>query len=312
MIQQYRTNQKRELEPCNETGKNRWIDLLNPSLEEIEEISAQTKIDKDLFIKVLDDDEVSRIEQGDEGIMIIVSVPYIQDQTAKNRYQTTPLGILIGQDSIVTISTKNHTILEDFYSNTVKEFDTAKRTRMVIQLLYKIATKYLICLKEINTELIQKEHLLYHMTQNKELINLLNVEKSLVYFITSLKSNDIVLEKLKLGSLLTLYEEDVELLNDAMIENKQGMEMANIYREILTSMSNTYATIISNNLNIIMKFLAGITIVLSIPTIIASFLGMNVPLGILSNNPWAFLGIGIFATFISILVAIILKKKNMM
>lgn len=312
MIKRYKTNRAGEFKEHNKHATNLWINLVNPSLEEIEEVSKETNIDKDLFIKALDDDEVSRIEQGDNGIMIIASVPYIKNRAEKNRYQSLPLGILIGNDAIITISSREQVILNFFLEQNVKGFDTAKRTRMVIQLLYKIATSYLICLREINTELIQKEHILYHATQNKELINLLNVEKSLVYFTTSLKSNNIVLEKLKSGNLLKLYEEDAELLNDTLIENQQGIEMANIYREILTSMTNTYATLISNNLNIAMKFLAGITIVLSIPTIIASFLGMNVPLGALASEPLAFVWVGIFACVISLLIALLLKKNNMM
>ena len=140
----------------------------------------------------------------------------------------------------------------------------------------------------------------------------INIEKSLVYFITSLKGNDVVLEKLARGNILNMYEEDADLLEDAIIENKQGIEMANIYREILTSTTDTYATIISNNLNVIMKFLAGITIVFSIPTMIASFLGMNVPLGDVGTNDFSFIWLVILSILLSIIVAIILKKKNML
>ena len=121
-----------------------------------------------------------------------------------------------------------------------------------------------------------------------------------------------MLEKLKKGEILPLYEEDLELIEDAIIENRQGIENANIYREILTSTSNTYGTIVSNNLNQIMKFLAGITIVFSIPTMIASFMGMNVPLGIFEKNPYSFIILIAVSFLLSLIIAYILKKKDML
>ena len=164
----------------------------------------------------------------------------------------------------------------------------------------------------INNYINKKEKTLYKSTDNKELIDLLNVEKTLVYFSTSLKANDVVLEKLSKGNVLTLYEEDENLLEDAMIENKQAIEMASIYREILGSTTDAYASIISNNLNDVMKFLTSITIVLSIPTMVASFIGMNVPMGEMGRSPWSFALILAASFVISIMLTIILKKKNML
>ena len=145
-----------------------------------------------------------------------------------------------------------------------------------------------------------------------KILEMLNIEKTLVYFITSLKGNDLVLEKLSKGNVIDMYEEDVELLDDAIIENKQGMEMCSIYKEILTTITDTYATIVSNNLNVAMKFLAGITIVLSIPTMISSFLGMNVNLGKFASNSYAFLVTCLFAFSIAMVVAWLLKRKDML
>ena len=158
----------------------------------------------------------------------------------------------------------------------------------------------------------EKEKVLKKSTENKDLIDLLEIEKTLVYFITSLKANDAVLEKISKGTILPLYEGDLDLLEDAIIENKQAIEMSTIYRDILSSITEAYATIVSNNLNYIMKFLAGATIVLSIPTMISSFLGMNVPLGSLSSENNAFALTIIIAALLSIIIAIILKKKNML
>ena len=149
-------------------------------------------------------------------------------------------------------------------------------------------------------------------TNNQDLANLLSIEKSLVYITTSLKSNEIVLEKILKGNVIGFYEEDQELLEDAIVENKQCIEMANLYREILSSMTDSFATIISNNLNTIMKFLAGITIVFSIPTMVASFMGMNVSMGSFGTFPYSFLILIIISLLLSLLVAWILKKKNML
>ena len=149
-------------------------------------------------------------------------------------------------------------------------------------------------------------------TENKDLVELLEIEKTLVYFMTSLKANDTVLEKLAKGIILPLYEGDLDLLEDTIIENKQAIEMSGIYRDILSSVTDTYATIISNNLNIAMKFLAAATIVLSIPTMISSFLGMNVPLGAIGSISNAFIIILLIAVVISCIVAILLKRKNML
>lgn len=312
MIKFYKTDTKNNTIEIKKIESNCWIDMKNPTIEEMQLISKKTKIDLDLFTTVIDDEEVSRIEEHKDVKLIVVNYPYITTTEAKNKYNTLPLGIIVSNDYLITISIKKADFLNSFRNNSVKDFFVYKKTRFILQILYSISTKYLKCLREINKEITHKEKTLYHSTGNKELINLLNIEKSLVYFITSLKGNDVVLEKLARGNILNMYEEDTDLLEDAIIENKQGIEMANIYREILTSTTDTYATIISNNLNVIMKFLAGITIVFSIPTMIASFLGMNVPLGSVGQNDFSFVWLVVFSILISLIVAIILKKKNML
>ena len=202
--------------------------------------------------------------------------------------------------------------MNDFKKNKVKDFRTAKKTRFLIQILLRTSNYYLRALKQVYNDMEEAEQVLKKSTENRDLINLLEVEKTLVYFITSLKANDLVLEKLSKGTILPLYEGDLDLLEDAIIENKQAIEMSTIYRDILSSITDTYATIVSNNLNYIMKFLAGATIVLSIPTMISSFLGMNVPLGSIMTYNQAFILITVLSVVLSIVVAIILKKKNML
>ncbi len=313
MINIYTTDVNKKLKELKILQKECWIDLINPSIEEIKEISSKTNTDLDLLTKLLDDEELPRIEFGDNATLIVVDTPYVSDTNYKHKYNTDPLGIIINNDGyFITISPKEQMLFDDFKNNKVREFDVKKRTKFVIQILLKTASAYQKELKAINEYINEKEKMLHKSTNSKKLIELLNVEKTLVYFSTSLKANDVVLEKLAKGNVLTMYEEDTDLLEDAMIENKQAIEMANIYREILTSMTDTYATIISNNLNVIMKFLAGITIVFSIPTMVASFIGMNVPLGEIGTSPFSFILIIAFSFVLSIIIAIILKKKNML
>ena len=313
MINIYATDANKKLKELKNLQKECWIDLINPSLEEIKEISNKTNTDLDLLTKLLDDEELPRIEIGDNATLIVVDTPYVTDTNYKHKYNTDPLGLIINNDGyFITISPKEQTLFNDFKNNKVKEFNIKKRTKFVIQILLKTASVYQRELKAINEYINEKEKTLHKSTNNKRLIELLNVEKTLVYFSTSLKANDVVLEKLAKGNVLTMYEDDTDLLEDAMIENKQAIEMANIYREILTSMTDTYATIISNNLNDVMKFLAGITIVFSIPTMVASFIGMNVPLGKIGTSSLSFILIIAFSFVLSIIIAIILKKKNML
>ena len=254
---------------------NCWINMISPTNDEIKMVVDTLKIDEDLITKVLDEEELPRIEKTDNATLVVVDCPYWIDRHVKNNYSTYPLGIIICNDShVITVSLKEFEIVKEFEKGNVKTFYTYKKSRFLIQLLLKTASSYLKVLNIVNDDIRKKEKILYHSTDNKHLVELLDIEKTLVYFITSLKANDVVLEKLSKGNVIYMYEEDFELLEDTMIENKQGIEMCTIYREILSTITDTYATIVSNNLNVVMKFLAGITIVLSIPTIISSFLGL--------------------------------------
>lgn len=242
----------------------------------------------------------------------MIDVPIQKEKGEISIIKTIPLAILIIRDDyIVTISKKNN-ILDDFKEGKVKEFYTFKKSRFTIQILYKVAASFLKYLRGIDAKIEKCEENMFDTTKNTDLEKLLAIEKSLVYLLTSLQSNKIVLDKLSKKMVLDFYDEDQELLDDAIIENDQALEMAHLYKEILTSTTDSFATIISNNLNSIMKFLAGITIVISIPTMVASFFGMNVPLGVLKDNPYSFAIIIVVSLFISVIVAIILKKKNML
>lgn len=290
-----------------------WLELTSPTNDEIDKVVEKTLVDKDLILKMLDDEERPRVEQSGNATLIVIDTPYLEKDEKGSNYKTYPLGIIITDNNyVITVSSKRIELLNDFKKNKVKDFRTAKKTRFLIQILLRTSNYYLRALKQVYNDMEEAEQVLKKSTENKDLINLLEVEKTLVYFITSLKANDLVLEKLSKGTILPLYEGDLDLLEDAIIENKQAIEMSTIYRDILSSITDTYATIVSNNLNYIMKFLAGATIVLSIPTMISSFLGMNVPLGSIMTYNQAFILITVLSVILSIVVAIILKKKNML
>ena len=313
MLKVYKTTQvEKKIKKIKRIVTDSWIELTSPTNDEIDKVVEKTNVDKDLILKMLDDEERPRVEQSGNAILIVIDTPYLEHNESNN-YKTYPLGIIITDNNyVITITSKRLDLLNDFKKNKVKNFRTAKKTRFLIQILLKTANYYLRDLKKIYANIDKTEQILKKSTENKELITLLEIEKTLVYFITSLKANDTVLEKLSKGTMLPLYEGDLDLLEDATIENKQAIEMSTIYRDILSSITDTYANIVSNNLNYIMKFLAGATIVLSIPTMISSFLGMNVPLGSISNYDNAFILILLVSVVISIVVAIILKKKNML
>ena len=314
MIKIFKTNlTDKAIKKSKKITADSWIELSTPTNDEIDKVVLKTKVDKDLILKMLDDEELPRVEQSGNATLVVIDTPYLEQNDEQHTYKTYPLGIMITDNNyVITISPKKTNILNDFKKNKVKDFRTAKKVRFLIQILLKTSNYYLRALKQVNKDIEEKELELEKSTENKDLIELLEIEKTLVYFITSLKANDLVLEKLSKGTIFPLYENDLDLLEDAIIENKQAIEMSGIYRDILSSITETYANIVSNNLNYIMKFLAGATIVLSIPTMISSFLGMNVPLGSISTNPAACLIITIASVILSLLVAWILKKKNML
>lgn len=311
MLRIYKTNQETKVvKKSKKITQDTWIDLISPTTDEIQKVVASTKVDEDLIRKMLDTEELPRVEQGTNSTLIVIDTPYLEGE--EHQYTTYPLGIIIANNYVITVTPKKLKILDDFKNNKVTDFRTAKKTRFLIQILYKTASYYLRVLKEINSDIEAKEQVLKMSTKNQDLIDLLEIEKTLVYFGTSLKANELVLDKLNKGSIVTLYENDKDLLEDAVIENKQAIEMSEIYKSILKSITNTYETIASNNLNNAMKFLAGATIVLSIPTIISSFLGMNIPLGSLETDKNAFIILLLLSVILSLLIAYILKKKDML
>lgn len=311
MINIYKTIEEKT-KKLSEIEEDVWIDLVEPNIDEIKQVAKEAKIDESFLKRLLDAEEMPHIEVGKKSTLIVVDFPYLINSAYKNKYHIHPLGIIIGKNAIVTIALKPINLLNEFKENKVKDFYTDRKVRFALQILHKIALLYQMNLKAIDEDINNREKKLHKSTKNKELLELLTIEKTLVYFINTLKANGIVLEKLSKGNVIEFLEEDNDILDDAMIENNQSISMASIYREILTSMTDTYATVISNNLNGVMKFLAGITIVFSVPTMIASFLGMNVNLGFMEEFDYAFFVIIIIALLFSLILARILKKKDML
>lgn len=290
-----------------------WIALTNPTATELFEISEKFQIEVDDLRAPLDEEERSRIDTEDSYSLVVVDIPVIEERNEKDWYVTIPMGIIMARDVIITVCLEETPVLTAFMDGRVREFYTNMKTRFVLQILHKNASLYLQYLRIIDkkSEVVERE--LHKSQRNRELIELLELEKSLVYFTTSLRANEVVLEKLLRSERIKKYPEDTDLLEDVIIENKQAIEMANIYSGILSGTMDAFASVISNNLNIVMKFLATITIVMSIPTMVASFYGMNVnPAGMpFAGSPYGFWIVLAFAAAISGVVAWIFSKKNL-
>lgn len=308
MINMYKTkNDGLEVMTSFEIGT--WINVENPTRDEIDYLSKTFKIAPEDLRAALDEEERAHIDTEDNYTIIIVDVP-IKDEDGIHEYVTIPMEIIISNDFIMTICLKKIDLIQDFLTGKVRTFYTFKKTRFILQLLYKNASYYLQYLRYIDKASNKIEQELNKTMRNKELIQLLELEKSLVYFTTSLRANEMVLEKMMRMEKIKQYQEDKELLEDVIIENKQAMEMANIYSSILSETRDAFASVISNNLNTVMKTLTSLTIVLSIPTMIFSLFGMNVPLPFMHNaNGYIYILLG---SIICIAIgAIIMFRKKM-
>lgn len=313
MLNIYNTDlETNKFEKIKEFRPGSWISLVNPSEEEIKNVCSNLKIEDEFIKYPLDYEEQARIDMEDDMTLFVIDVPIIEDDKGEKVYTTMPLGLIVVRDEyFITVSLKKNRIIDSFEKGRVKGMYTYKKTRFVLQILYLNASFFLTDLKRINKNAENTVGILKKTMKNEDLIQLLNLENSLVYITTSLKSNELVMEKTARGKILKSYEEDDEILEDAIIENRQAMEMGKIYSDILNTTMDASASIISNNLNVVMKFLTAITIVLSIPTLIASIYGMNVPLPFATNPHGFAIVIGI-SILISVGTFIWLKKRDML
>lgn len=311
MLTIYKTDEQNQLQILEQLQNGAWINVVNPNEKEINFLVNELAIDEHDVRSILDVEETARIQTEDNYTIILVDVPIIEHEENSEFFTTIPLAIIVTtSDYIITICLKEIKIINDFINNKVRGFFTFKRTRFIYQILYKNAALFLQYLRLIDRQSGRIERELHKSMKNKELIQLLDLEKSLVFFSTSLRSNEVVLEKLHRIEHIKHYPDDEELLEDVIIENKQAIEMASIYTGILSGMMDAFASVISNNLNIVMKTLTSITIVLSIPTLIASLWGMNVPLPF-QDTKYGLLIIVILSFSISLIIAIFMRKKNL-
>lgn len=256
-----------------------WISMINPTETEISDIEEDMGVDRDYIRAALDEEEPSRIESDDGVTLIVVDYPVAEQDNDPDRtlfYSTVPMSIITTDKHVITVSARENSVLEEIAKGVVKGVQPQFRTRFVFTILLRIANRYLQYLKQIDKISNYVEGKMYKSMQNKGLVQLLGLEKSLVYFSTSLKTNEAILEKLMRGRYLKLYEEDQDLLDDVLIEVRQAIEMTNIYSNILAGTGDTFASIISNNLNIVMKRMTTFTIIIAVPTIVFSFYGMNI------------------------------------
>ena len=286
-----------------------WVNCVKPTDYEINYILNTCNVNPEFIRASLDEEESSRIDREEENSLIIIDNPVVNKSGKNLTYYTTPLSIIITPHNIITISLKETHVLEEFEESLIKNTNINDKNRFVLQIMLRVAGKYLKYLKQINkiTERVEEE--LKKSMKNKELIQFLEIEKSLVYFSASLKSIGVMLGRMGRGKYINLNEEQYELLEDVIIEIKQATEMSEIYLNILNGTMDAFASIISNNLNIVMKVLASITLILSIPTIISGIYGMNNPRIPMIEYWWFPLGLSAVSMFIT---WIILKHKNML
>ena len=309
MLTVYRSEDDRLLEiaEATEAEKGDWFNLINPSNEEILLAAKETGIYEEFLRYPLDDEELPRVESEDDQIMIIVNIPVTGQ--GEVFYETMPLGIILNDDYIVTVCLEEFDFASYMAKMKNKDMATFKKTRFIFQLLQRETNRYLRYLRDIDRRHDVTEAALRQNMSNEGLTTLSHLQKSLVYFTTALRSNDKVMEKLMRTKTLKMYEEDRDLLDDVIIENRQAIEMADVYSNICRNTMDTLSSITSNNLNRIMNFLTIITIVVAVPTFITGFFGMNVPMPF-SENPWTTLLIFVLCMTAGVCSFYLLKKMK--
>ncbi len=310
MIQYFKSGYNKLLE-LEGIEKDCWINVVSPTTNEIDMLSNKLLVPPEVLSDPLDPDENARVEAHKNSLLIVCRVPCLNEADSDLPYSTVALGILLKRDLIVTICSKPVDVLEMFNEGKVKGFLTFLRERFVMQIFYRTSLLYLKYLKDINNRAGDIEQMLHRSTRNRELIDLLRLEKSLVFFSTSLKANELMMQRLQRNNLSEdIKESEHELIEDVNIEIRQAIEMAKIYSNILGNMMGAHSSIISNNLNITIRYLTTVTIILSLPILVASIYGMNVPLPF-QNDAHAFWIVTLIAVVLSVLGVFFFRKKNL-
>lgn len=307
MLSIYKSAQKRLLE-VSTIEPNCWVNLINPTETEIDLVCKNLNIEPAFLRAALDEEEISRIDFEEGQTLIVIDVP-VADTGEKNTviYSTLPIGIIVTAENVVTVALKDTSMLQDISGNLVKNIMPELKTQFVMHILLRAAKSYLYYLRQIDklSNFVEKQ--LHQSMKNKELFQLLELEKSMVYLSTSLRSNEITIKKIAAGKVIKLYEEDQDLIDDVLIEINQAIEMAGIYSGILSGMMDAFASVISNNLNIVMKVLTSLTVLLTIPSIVFGFYGMNV-----SGLPFAYAWFpGVVSLVLMAVVLFALRMKEL-
>jgi magnesium transporter len=308
MITIYRS-EKKGLEVINDYEAGSWVHTVNPTQQEIDALVARFIIPPDFLTDPLDVDERARFEHEEGNTLILLRSPRREAPEADIPFTTLPVGIILTQNVVITVSFTEMDVIREFITGKVKHFSTEKRTHFVLLLFLRNTLLFMHYLKEINRMTTLVERSLYQALKNEQLIRLLNLEKSLVFFVTSLRSNALMMEKCHTTGCMRMTEDERDLFEDISIENRQAIEMANIYSNILSDMMDAFASIISNNLNVIMKLLTTVTIILMIPTLVASIYGMNVELPF-QDTSYAFLFTMVLSLILSAIGIIIFWRKE--
>ncbi|MCD6489952.1 MAG: magnesium transporter CorA family protein [Thermodesulfobacterium sp.] len=310
-------SEKGLLVPAEKPSPHTWVCLFNPSEEEISYIEQKFQILPEFLRDPLDEEERPRIEREENQILIILRVPEVVSRGLFIKYETIPIGIILTEKNVITVCLKDHPIFEELIAlvNKSKAFDLTRPVYFILNFIMAVTTLYIKLLRQIDKTLEEYEEEIFRSIENEEILKMLSIEKTLTYFNTSLQGNDTVLIKIQSGRYIRLTEEEIELLEDVQIENKQAIEMTKVFLNIVAGTMDAYTSVISNNLNLIMKFLASIAIILSIPTIIYSMYGMNIPLPFqelppFKGSPHAFYFINILTVFLCVLLFVVLRKKK--
>ena len=314
MIQFYKKTDGK-LTALDHPAPGSWINISPPfSHEELEEVAQQFDIPLDFLTDSLDIDERSRYEKEEDVRLIVVNTPLLNEMEEEIDaiFFTVPIGIILTVDHILTISSYENSVLQRFLDEKVKNFNPGNEKRFVLQILEQTVFKYLNCLKQLNLKRNLIEQELYDSSRNRELRQLLSIEKSLVYFVNSLSSNELLKMKIKRTDFLEIREDEdlTDLFEDIIIDNSQALEMANVYTNILNGTMDAYSSIISNNLNIVIQRLTLVTIILMVPTLVASFYGMNVQLPF-EGSDYAFYFLLLISFIVSLLLVWYFQRKRL-
>lgn len=308
---QYFKNINHQTVAIEQPENGSWVNILPPlKQEEFSDLAETLDIPLDFLTDSLDIDERTRFEEADNVKLIVIKTPTENNSFNDSDafYITIPISIILTHNQIVTVNSFENGAIKKFL-HTFQNRHPDNRKMMVLKIFEKIIQTYMENLKEINQRRNQVEQKLYAANRNEELLQLMRIQKSMVYFVTALRSNEMLLMKIERTNFLALNETEKEFLADLIVDNSQALEMANIYTNILSSTLDAFASIIANNQNQVLKRLAVITIVLTVPVLVASIYGMNVPIPY-SNSPFAFY----IPVFLSLAISLVigyffLKKK---